>query len=316
MRDHQRRASGHHIAERALHLSLILGVEWFRPLVGYGNALWRGVGLGVVPLAAGLFLPFWTSFLFAAVECLLVTGSFLLARQPQSLNDSVTILANVFAIAITFAVIGAAYAASTAKAVMQADRTAEIEQAHADLAAAYTKLEALATTDPITGALNHRAFSEHLIRAVTTARSDHTPLGVIFADVDHFKQVNDTWGHQIGDAVLAHLASLLREIVEDSGLLARYGGEEFVMLLPKQHDDQIISIAEQARVLVAATPLALPGGNQISITASFGVAAYPIDGATAELLLKAADFAMYQAKKTGRNRVCSAVDLRMEEDAA
>jgi diguanylate cyclase (GGDEF)-like protein len=124
------------------------------------------------------------------------------------------------------------------------------------------------------------------------------PLGAIFVDIDHFKRVNDTYGHSSGDAVLAAVAGVLQSVVEGKGHAYRYGGEEMVLLLPNHSTEEAIAVAERARRRVEVEPI-----RKASITASFGVACMPAHAKTADELLKAADMAVYDAKRLGRNLV-------------
>ncbi len=135
---------------------------------------------------------------------------------------------------------------------------------------------------------------------------------IVFVDLDHFKHINDTWGHQAGDAVLREVSCRLQRNIRHGDAVGRYGGEEFVMLLTnttlhaaKQAAERLlVAIAEEACLLEPGEDT--PDGNVIAITASVGVAVYGEHGATREALIEAADRAMYYAKQTGRNRVCMA----------
>lgn len=311
---------GHMQSAALLYLTCValggIGGAWAHLYIDSGAALWQGVSLAITPLAAGLFLPFWLPFLFGAIECLALTILLLLPHfkgalfaHLQAQVSSPNFLLNAVLITFMFAAVGALYAHSTEKAVRESDRATELADAHTQLAAAYTQLEVLATTDPITGVLNHRAFSKQLSLDVAEAEREGHSLGLIFTDIDHFKRVNDTWGHQAGDAALAHVGAILRQGVGVAGTVARYGGEEFVILLPKHDHSQMARLAERLRSEIAATPCHAAADQPLSITASFGAALYPADADSAEHLVRAADSAMYQAKLRGRNRLCLVADV-------
>ena len=160
------------------------------------------------------------------------------------------------------------------------------------------ELVQMATTDALTGAFNRKGLEDVLQQALADWRKHQHPLGLVLIDIDHFKAVNDTHGHQAGDRVLAGLAALVRQHVRGQDLLGRWGGEEFLLVCRDTHLPQALAIAEKLRALVAGHRF--PG--DLRITASFGVAAMdserPLDQVFA-----AADAALYRAKAGGRNRV-------------
>lgn len=161
-----------------------------------------------------------------------------------------------------------------------------------------------AIRDPLTGLHNRRHLDRVLAGALHPGTREDR-LAVLALDIDHFKTVNDRFGHAAGDAVLAALATLLQAAVRDGDTAVRLGGEEFLVLLPGADREQALRRAEQVRCDVAAAVHVL-GDEQIRITISVGVAVCPTDGATAGALLEAADRALYTAKATGRDRVVAA----------
>ncbi|MBA2284517.1 MAG: GGDEF domain-containing protein, partial [Ktedonobacteraceae bacterium] len=186
-----------------------------------------------------------------------------------------------------------------------------------DLQEANQRLATLATTDMLTNLPNHRALSEGLEQEGERARRYGHPLSLLFFDGDHFKKVNDTYGHATGDAVLRELGSRAASIVRAGDMLGRYGGEEFLLLLPETNAQAALMVAERLRAIVALAPLALAeveGG--IAITVSIGVASYPEDGATASEVRDQADQAMYWAKRLGRNQVCTGEQARVANQDA
>jgi len=159
--------------------------------------------------------------------------------------------------------------------------------------------------DPLTGLYNRRYMEETLVRELARAQRQKHPLSVIVVDVDHFKKINDTHGHPVGDAVLRKTGQYLGSAVRESDVACRFGGEEFMLILPDCSRDDAMSkaneLCERVRLLKFAE-----GGAGIQISASFGVAAFPLDGIEAQGLVQAADAALYKAKTSGRDRVVAA----------
>jgi diguanylate cyclase (GGDEF)-like protein len=166
------------------------------------------------------------------------------------------------------------------------------------------ELQVLAVRDPLTGLHNRRHLSEHLPRAIATARRAGAAVSVLLADVDHFKQFNDRFGHDAGDRVLTAVAGAMARSLREGDLAFRYGGEEFVAVLSDCSPEDALRWAERLRAAIAeASAQADPEGKMPRITCSVGVASFPADGATAAQLLDAADRALYSAKDAGRNCV-------------
>lgn len=165
------------------------------------------------------------------------------------------------------------------------------------------QLHHLSITDGLTQLHNHRFFQERLKEEFRRAQRYDDPLALVLLDLDHFKQINDQHGHQVGDEVLRDVAKALRTAVRDTDLLARYGGEEFAVLLPRTHLAGALTVAE--RVWRALGALRVGPGGSIRVTASLGVSGYPSRSVTAaDQLLRTADQALYRAKTEGRNRIC------------
>jgi two-component system, cell cycle response regulator len=161
----------------------------------------------------------------------------------------------------------------------------------------------LALTDALTGLNNRRYLETHLKALAEQARAANRPLSVLFADVDSFKAINDTYGHDAGDAVLRELASRLRRNTRNIDLACRIGGEEFVVVMPDVGADRASQAAERLRACIAGEPFQVDGERFLQVTASVGIAT--LDGVhdSAEGLLRRADQALYLAKRGGRNRV-------------
>ncbi len=167
------------------------------------------------------------------------------------------------------------------------------------------RLHEMSTRDGLTRQLNHRAIYEQLTFEMERARRYRYPLSVILCDMDHFKEVNDTYGHLAGDAVLREGAEVLRASLRAGDLLGRYGGEEFLAVLPQVEIEAACAAAERLRIGLEGLPVPLPTDPQVRITASFGVASMDElgAGATSDLLVSLADRRLYEAKAAGRNCV-------------
>ncbi len=164
----------------------------------------------------------------------------------------------------------------------------------------------MAHTDALTGLMNRRAFMERLEQETIRAHRDQTPLSFIISDIDHFKRVNDTYGHQGGDQVLQGVSALFKMALRPYDLLGRYGGEEFVACLPGVDETAVEKAAERLRKKVAEMGIQTPQGT-IHITVSFGTSTcHHSPAEEMESLIRRADEALYRAKEGGRNRVCQA----------
>ncbi|RZJ09924.1 MAG: GGDEF domain-containing protein [Rubrivivax sp.] len=180
---------------------------------------------------------------------------------------------------------------------LQRLQSQELQEINQVLDARSKQLVHMATTDALTGAFNRKGLEDVLQQALADWRKFQHPLGLVLIDVDHFKSVNDTYGHQAGDRVLAGLAELVRQNVRAQDLLGRWGGEEFLLVCRDSGLPQAFAIAEKLRALIAGHEF---GG--LRVTASFGVAALDSDRPL-DQLFAAADAALYRAKAEGRNRV-------------
>jgi len=172
-----------------------------------------------------------------------------------------------------------------------------------ELARANALLAQQARTDPLTGLANHGAIVAEIETAFAQQRHSDTAFAILFFDIDHFKRINDTYGHQAGDAVLMQLARIMTASSGLHELPGRYGGEEFLLVLHSTPQQEALRRAEALRAAVARHPFSLPNGTEIAVSISIGVAAAPAQGTHGEMLLSAADDALYRAKATGRNRV-------------
>jgi diguanylate cyclase (GGDEF)-like protein len=163
------------------------------------------------------------------------------------------------------------------------------------------ELRSIADCDPLTGTFNRRSFLTLLDKGISNAGREHSPLSVMLIDLDHFKKINDTWGHQTGDEALRHFVAVAETCIRHSDVIGRMGGEEFAIFLPHAGLNEAMAAANRLRLAVETQPVA-NGQNPIGLSASIGVADW-LPGETAETALARADAAMYRAKRRGRNRV-------------
>ena len=167
-----------------------------------------------------------------------------------------------------------------------------------------------ASIDDLTGLHNHRFLVDYLGQQVALAERLNAPLAILMLDIDHFKALNDTHGHQAGDSALAAFAQILVRSVRRSDLAARYGGEEFAVVMANTSSEEARLVAEKIRLAVAESPIELDTLAALRLTVSIGGAAFPEDTDSARELLTLADEALYRAKRTGRDRACMAGDSR------
>jgi diguanylate cyclase (GGDEF)-like protein len=165
------------------------------------------------------------------------------------------------------------------------------------------ELNELSLTDALTGVPNRRSFQDRLKDEFRRAQRYDDPLALVLLDLDHFKVINDTFGHPEGDVVLREVAGRLRLCVRETDFIARYGGEEFALLLPKTQLGGALTVAERVRSDLAALEVPL----QRQVTASLGISIFPNQAITsADALVRVADDALYEAKRAGRNKVALA----------
>jgi diguanylate cyclase (GGDEF)-like protein len=198
----------------------------------------------------------------------------------------------------------------TAADVCTADRQRVLESYLSGAASALANLRHLgsmeeqANFDALTGLYNRRFMQDYAQKQFAIARRDKRPVGLLLLDLDHFKHLNDTYGHAIGDCVLRHFAKTVSESIRESNLFARYGGEEFVFVLSGASAESCALVAE--RIRTAVTAMVVPSDTETplpQVTVSIGVAAFPEHGEALEDVIQAADKALYESKRGGRNRV-------------
>lgn len=163
----------------------------------------------------------------------------------------------------------------------------------------YEEMSRLAITDPLTGLFNRRHLQQHLADEIHRARRYDHVFSVAMIDLDNFKELNDTYGHALGDRILTEMGRLMRKCARSSDLSARYGGDEFVVLMPETDREQAALAGERLRTAIASHMFP----RRKKLTVSVGLATFPKDGSTSEALLKKADRALLDAKRKGRNQV-------------
>lgn len=265
-----------------------IGFGSLQLLIGAAHADAVQIGYGLFPflLAAQLALfaqPWWRTLLAAAAPAaLLVVTRWLSSTDAQALppESSLWLFALIVAVA-------------TWTSHVQLRLLISLLGARRD-----------AAHDPLTGLANRRSAARRLEAEGMRARRQGEPLSVLMLDLDHFKRVNDRWGHAAGDRVLAAVARILCEELRGADLPARYGGEEFLAILPNADPAQALRVAERVRERIAGTPIALPEVTA-RITVSVGIASLAPDEAATALVARA-DEALYAAKQGGRNRCLAA----------
>ena len=187
------------------------------------------------------------------------------------------------------------------------DAKKKSEQLADQLRTANSRLNTLVVTDGLTGLYNHRYFQQSLLASLTQANHQHTPLSLIIFDLDHFKAVNDTYGHPVGDLVLNNLAMTVKEMIRPNDILARYGGEEFAIVLPNTDFNAVKIFSDRLRQCVEKTVTKYEG-KLIRVTISIGATTYqPWEhNISQDLLVKTADRGLYASKNNGRN-MCTAL---------
>jgi diguanylate cyclase (GGDEF)-like protein len=172
-----------------------------------------------------------------------------------------------------------------------------------DLHVSRARVQKLALRDELTGLVNRHHFRERAAAALEAGGTGDLPMSVILLDVDHFKDVNDTFGHAVGDLALKGIAAACAAIARPSDVLARYGGEEFALLLPMTDLRGAVLVAEQMRQAVAARPIDRGDGQYLHATVSVGITSREGSSGSLDTLLESADRALYHAKRTGRDRI-------------
>lgn len=214
---------------------------------------------------------------------------------------------------------------SFSKALKRADRAEELDQLVQqqlllldEVNRLYQEKSLASETDAITNLLNHRAIMCRLSEQIALCQEDKGSSALLFVDLDHFKRINDSWGHRAGDAVLRETGQRLQMILRENAFVGRYGGEEFAIVLNDIDLSGASRVAERIKTAITTQPYAWQTEDTkeeilLSVTASIGIAVYGLHCTTAEMLLEYADRAMYSAKEQGRNCICIADVETMDE---
>ena len=200
--------------------------------------------------------------------------------------------------------------------LMVAERTLDLEQklsmqldelilAHHQLQEAHAKIEEIAHMDELTGLFNRRHIMQCLSDEFARAKRYSSPVSIFIMDLDHFKIVNDSHGHPAGDAVLREAGRILREAIRETDIIGRYGGEEFLGILPETETKGAVILAERICQGFQSFPFPVSNSEHIQVTVSLGVSSFQPEQHDSDALLFEADQALYDAKKAGRNRVCT-----------
>lgn len=284
----------------AVFSAVLISGLWF---TGYqnnviGRAIANSITLGIVlaacarelliPAAKPLKISYWlTGASFGALSLLLFTRALILW---QSSAESYGLFQNIPLNPLTFLGICLLQVATLFGFVLMIDYRM------------VSDLEQLASKDPLTGILNRRRLEEEAVRLQALSLRTGRPLAIMMIDIDHFKSVNDRYGHQVGDEILRHAAQSIQSAIRDYDYFARYGGEEFCILLPATTKDEAFAQGDRLRRLYAEAPFVLDGQPLLS-TISVGIADSSDIGGEFRLLVQAADQALYDAKQSGRNLV-------------
>ena len=188
------------------------------------------------------------------------------------------------------------------------ERTRELTLINSRLQEQESRLKGLAMYDPLTGLANRRLLDERIEEALSSCSHKSHKVALLLIDLDKFKPVNDTHGHEVGDALLRAIAGRLQSLVRSSDTVARIGGDEFVIVIPGMGDTSRAQQIGENVIRELSQPIA-EDEHTLNISASVGMAFYPDDGLNGASLMRQADKAMYEAKRNGRNRLFSSIDL-------
>ncbi|HEY0721289.1 MAG TPA: diguanylate cyclase [Gammaproteobacteria bacterium] len=287
-------SSGVHCLHRGQRSARYFLVAW--SLLLLGTAIFGARNFGLLP--TNLFTRYAMQF-GSAIEILLF--SFALAERISDLRRGKE-LAEGAALAAKKSMVELLEHTEQELEQRVKERTHELTTLNNRLKEQELRLKGLAMYDPLTGLANRTLLYERIAEALTSAQQHSLKVALLLIDLDEFKPINDSLGHEVGDTVLQAIATRLQELVRTSDTVARLGGDEFVIVL-SDLDDAIRAVAIGEKVIRELAQPMVVNGNTLQVSASVGVAFYPEDGSSIATLLRQADKAMYEAKRNGRNRI-------------
>ncbi|MCW5580938.1 MAG: diguanylate cyclase [Luteimonas sp.] len=284
------------------------------------NLLLDGVLLGMWMAAWGL--PLWISFMLFIGVCLNVViymgipgmwkgllaiaagvAAVALARGGLALHPQTTLATSLLCILLLTLYLLFFAQGAYERGVSLRESRRQLGERLEEITALQVQMQEQALRDPLTGLYNRRYLDQTLQQALADCVARDTPLALVLIDIDRFKRINDTYGHQAGDEMIRRLGALLSARVRDAGLVVcRYGGEEFLLMLPGTDTEGAAALAEELRIAFESMEVTV-GGRSMRTTLSSGVAGFPEHPAHPQLLVRLADQALYKAKLGGRNRV-------------
>jgi diguanylate cyclase (GGDEF)-like protein len=247
----------------------------------------------VIPiLLSSMLLPISITLVVAAVQTIALIGMYLSFASMLAFNW-VSFLAFIVIFSL-ISILSNAMGQKDLKQIEDQNKQLEIDE---------VKLRELTIRDHLTGLFNRRYLDEILAKEVQRAARTQHPVGIVMIDIDHFKEINDVYGHEVGDQLVVAIAEIQKDIIRTYDAACRYGGDEFVLIFPEISLDAARERAELIRTRARQLQMESFGQNLGTITISAGVAVYPDHGLLVKDLLQATDEALYQAKQTGRDRV-------------
>jgi diguanylate cyclase (GGDEF)-like protein len=301
-----------------LIVDAVLSGAW---AAGLGFPLWITVALCLATLLNHTIMRGTPGILICPVALLsgALASTTVIAFRVSTDTDGLVTLSSIIGLSIYLSLMGVEFftyirrlhevqgAVATQKQILE-DANAALHEQITKIHDLQEKLRDQANRDSLTGLFNRRYLEGTLEREMARCKREGTPISMLLLDIDHFKLINDTYGHQAGDEVLRVFARLLQESARAEDIVCRYGGEEFLLVLPKMPLDTARARGEYLLRLFADTQVAF-GDHHIRMTTSIGIAGTPLHSNTAEGLIRCADEALYLAKNSGRNRVVAFGDV-------
>lgn len=287
-------------------MSLLLSWVWFALGQGYSGeegSLSLLSPLLFLATAAALFLDQPREALALIFATFLLVSGFLLAGESLKSTYHLTELGGWAALNLAAWALFYFFRHQKELLFQREEDIKRLEREYRELKERLIQAEYLAITDPLTELYNLRYF-EQILEGWIKELHSASKLSLLMVDIDYFKEINDTFGHQVGNKVLIEVASLLKRQVREKDVVARYGGEEFALLLPGADRYKAQQVAERIRNAVASSVFALDMGCEIRLTVSIGIASWPEDARDKRELISRADRALYIAKSNGRNMIC------------